>query len=45
MTYHLSILDKSLVADGSTAEQALRDSVVRAQRAEQLGYHLSLLHI
>lgn len=39
MTYHLSILDKSLVADGSTAEQALRDSVVRAQRAEQLGYH------
>lgn len=39
MTYHLSILDKSLVADGSSAEQTLRDTVVRAQRAEQLGYH------
>jgi len=39
MSYLTSVLDKSPVADGSTPEQALRNSLQLAQRAEQLGYH------
>ena len=39
MSYLTSVLDKSPVADGASAEQALRNSLQLAQRAEQLGYH------
>lgn len=39
MSYLISVLDKSPVADGGTPEQALRNSLQLAQRAEQLGYH------
>jgi len=39
MTYALSPLDKSPIADGSNAEQALADSVAYARQAERLGYH------
>lgn len=38
MAYSLSILDKSPVAEGATAQDALRFSVRLAQRAEALGY-------
>lgn len=38
MTYSLSILDKSPVADGASAHDALRFSIRLAQRAEALGY-------
>lgn len=38
MAYSLSILDKSPIADGSTAQHALRVTVQLAQRAEALGY-------
>ncbi|WP_186419898.1 MsnO8 family LLM class oxidoreductase [Bosea sp. CS1GBMeth4] len=39
MTYALSLLDKSPIADGSNPEQALADSVAYARHAERLGYH------
>lgn len=39
MSYLISVLDKSPVAEGAGAEQALRNSLQLAQRAEQLGYH------
>jgi len=35
----LSVLDQTPVAEGSTAAQALRDSLDLAQLAERLGYH------
>jgi luciferase family oxidoreductase group 1 len=38
MSYSLSILDKSPVADGTSAYDALRFTVQLAQRAEALGY-------
>jgi luciferase family oxidoreductase group 1 len=38
MAYSLSILDKSPLAEGATAHDALRFSVRLAQRAEALGY-------
>jgi len=38
MSYSLSILDKSPVADGASAHDALRFSVRLARRAEALGY-------
>lgn len=39
MSYQISVLDKSPVAEGASPEQALRNSLQLAQRAEQLGYH------
>jgi luciferase family oxidoreductase group 1 len=39
MSYRLSILDKSLIPDGATAADALRNSLALAIRAEQLNYH------
>ncbi|PSD31286.1 alkane 1-monooxygenase, partial [Stenotrophomonas maltophilia] len=39
MSYLISVLDKSPVAEGASPEQALRNSLQLAQRAEQLGYH------
>jgi luciferase family oxidoreductase group 1 len=39
MTYRLSLLDKSPVPAGATATEALAQTVLRAQRAEALGYH------
>src|SRR3712207_5468270 len=39
MTYRLGLLDKSLLAPGDTAEQALARTVDFARRAEVLGYH------
>ncbi len=39
MSYQISVLDKSPVAEGALPEQALRNSLQLAQRAEQLGYH------
>lgn len=39
MTYALSLLDKSPIAEGSSAEQALADSLAYARHAERLGYH------
>ncbi|AIO35371.1 luciferase oxidoreductase, group 1 family protein [Burkholderia cenocepacia] len=38
MTWSLSILDKSPIADGASARDALRFTVKLAQRAETLGY-------
>ncbi|WP_144110227.1 LLM class flavin-dependent oxidoreductase [Paraburkholderia sp. BCC1886] len=38
MSYSLSILDKSPIADGTTAADALRFTTRLAQRAEALGY-------
>ncbi|KVO18212.1 alkane 1-monooxygenase [Burkholderia ubonensis] len=38
MSYSLSLLDKSPIADGTSAADALRFTVALAQRAEQLGY-------
>jgi len=38
MSYSLSILDKSPVADGASAHDALRFSIRLARRAEALGY-------
>ena len=35
----LSVLDQTPVAEGSTAAQALRDSIDLAELADQLGYH------
>jgi len=39
MTYKLSLLDKSLIPEGSTAAEALYRTTQLAQRAEALGYH------
>ncbi|WDS36620.1 LLM class flavin-dependent oxidoreductase [Pseudoxanthomonas sp.] len=39
MSYLISVLDKSPVAEGGTPEQALRNSLRLAQHAERLGYH------
>lgn len=39
MSYQLSILDKSYVAEQQGPAQALRNSVFLAQQAERLGYH------
>lgn len=39
MTVPLSILDLAPISAGSTARQALRNTVELAQRAEQWGYH------
>ncbi|WMJ68940.1 MsnO8 family LLM class oxidoreductase [Stenotrophomonas sp. 24(2023)] len=39
MSYLTSVLDKSPIAEGASAEQALRNSVQLAQHAERLGYH------
>lgn len=39
MSYLISVLDKSPVREGGTAEQALRDSLRLALHAEHLGYH------
>ncbi|ASF08869.1 hypothetical protein NBRGN_035_00260 [Nocardia brasiliensis NBRC 14402] len=39
MTVPLSILDLAPISAGSTAQQALRNTVDLAQRAEQWGYH------
>ncbi|VWC64061.1 alkanal monooxygenase [Burkholderia aenigmatica] len=38
MSYSLSLLDKSPIADGANAAGALRFTTTLAQRAEQLGY-------
>lgn len=38
MSYSLSLLDKSPIAPGASAADALRFTVALAQRAEQLGY-------
>jgi len=37
--YQLSLLDKSPIPSGASAEQALANTVQLAQRAEALGYH------
>jgi luciferase family oxidoreductase group 1 len=37
--YQLSLLEKSLIPEGSNAAEALRRTVQLAQRAEALGYH------
>lgn len=39
MTYRLSLLDKSPIAEGETAHVALKRTLALAQRAEQLGFH------
>ncbi len=39
MSYLISVLDKSPIAEGATPELALRSSVRLAQHAERLGYH------
>jgi len=39
MAITLSILDQSAIAEGSTAEEGLRQTVELAKRAEELGYH------
>ena len=39
MTYKLSLLEKSLIPQGSTAAEALHRTTLLAQRAEALGYH------
>lgn len=39
MSYRLSLLEKSLIPQGSTAAEALRRTTQLAQRAEALGYH------
>lgn len=39
MTYRLSLLDKSPIAQGESANAALRRSIAYAQRAEALGFH------
>lgn len=39
MTYRLSLLDKSPIAKGESAHQALKRTIAYAQRAEALGYH------
>lgn len=39
MTYLLSLLDKSPIAEGSDPERALADSIAYARQAERLGYH------
>ncbi|MGC4030408.1 MAG: MsnO8 family LLM class oxidoreductase [Tepidisphaeraceae bacterium] len=39
MPYCLSVLDQSPIAEGSTAGQALRNSVDLAKLADELGYH------
>lgn len=39
MSYRISLLDKSPVAEGGTAAEALATSVAFAQTAERLGYH------
>lgn len=37
MSYRLSLLEKSLIPQGSTAAEALRRTTQLAQRAEALG--------
>ena len=39
MTYRLGLLDKSPLASGDIAEDALARTVGFARRAEALGYH------
>lgn len=39
MSYRISILDKSPLADGETAAQALKRTLSLAQQAESWGYH------
>jgi len=39
MSYALSILDKSPVAEGATPADALRQTIALAKRADELGYH------
>jgi luciferase family oxidoreductase group 1 len=39
MSYRLSVLDQSPITAGSTATQALRNTIDLAQHAEALGYH------
>ena len=39
MPYAISLLDKSPVAEGTSAAEALQTSVAFAQAAERLGYH------
>jgi len=39
MTYRLSVLDQSPIAQGSDAAQALRNTIDLAQVADALGYH------
>lgn len=39
MTYRLSILDKSPIADGTSAGEALATSLAYAELADRLGYH------
>ncbi|WP_417640166.1 LLM class flavin-dependent oxidoreductase, partial [Klebsiella aerogenes] len=39
MSYRISILDKSPLAPGETAAQALARTLTLAQQAERWGYH------
>lgn len=39
MSFHLSVLDQTPVSEGSSAAQALRNSLELAGAAERLGYH------
>ena len=39
MSFRLSVLDRSPIAEGSTGADALRNSVDLAQAAERAGYH------
>ncbi|SDR50263.1 luciferase family oxidoreductase, group 1 [Paraburkholderia fungorum] len=39
MSYSISLLDKSPIADGATAADALKFTIALAQAAERLGYH------
>ncbi|KIL43922.1 LLM class flavin-dependent oxidoreductase [Jeotgalibacillus soli] len=39
MALTLSILDQSAISEGTSAEEALRQTVKLAQRADQLGFH------
>ena len=39
VSYHLSVLDQSPIAQGSDAAQALRNTLDLAQAADALGYH------
>lgn len=38
MSYSISLLDKSPIADGATAADALKFTIALAQAAERLGY-------
>jgi hypothetical protein len=39
MSYSLSVLDKSPVAEGAMPAEALRHTIALAKRADELGYH------